>query len=149
MNAFTILQDANEYLQFVLIKTITNYEYTTNNFTSNYIMNVSLKSDLYKLDLELDFYRYNLIAFLDSLKILYSTLNGEAHLNNGFYDNDVMLKVSSVGNLGNIELDMQIIRYGVNSNFSGEDKILFIRGMDQTYLPMLITSLTDFLESNW
>lgn len=148
MNEFTILQDDNEYLQFVLVKTIKNYEYTPNNFTSNYIMNVSLKSDLYKLDLELEFYRYNLITFLDSLKSLYSTLNGEAHLNNGFYDNDVMLKMSSVGNLGNIELDMQIIRYGINSNFSGEDKILFIRGMDQTYLTLLITSLTDFLESN-
>lgn len=148
MNSFTLFHDDNEYLQFVIVNTITDYEYTTNNFTSNYIMNISLKSDFYKLDLELDFYRYNLISFLNSLKNLYSTLNGEAHLNNGFYDNDMMLKVSNVGNLGKIKLDMQIIRYEVNSNFSGDDKILFIRCFDQTFLPKLITSLTEFLESN-
>ncbi len=145
MKYFTLFKDIDDHLTFELLKRIDNYEYVPGEFTQKYDLAVKLKTQFYELNYRLDFLGYNLVSFRNSLNDLYHTMNGKAFLNNGFYDNDLTINIHNIGSLGKIELNLEILRYGINEGFVGKDRFLFIRGMDQSYLPELIHELDEFL----
>jgi len=104
---------------------------------SNTLLSVSLTSDCFSASTSLDLDAKELPAFLDALRRLYDSLQGEAVLQEP-YGQRQYLSFRADG-LGHVAVSGRLHSCGAGGHFQ---ELRFENDIDQTYLPPLLAALT-------
>lgn len=138
-NTIVIYESLGESISIIFNDLSTKVTYLE--LTKMLDITVTVKTDLYTLKREMDINVGNFMKFYNELCLLDEILVGKALLNNGMFDNDFILTISSDKRTGYFYYEFETIKYDFNHDNVGKDDITFKRSLDQTFLKQTINNL--------